>query len=188
MSGIIAEFPLPGDTIAVIRCQDDLIEAFRKIKDILGLSNKVCDDLIGLADGHVDKVLGPTRAKGLSGFMFDNFAELFAVEFEMKINLDAAKRMESRWEQRETKRIHPPHRVSKQMVERAKPHVLKDFATIGGKASGAKRTGSQGSEIMRKVAKRGWRKRRRAMREQLLKTSELAQPAKLAMKIVTEEA
>lgn len=156
--------PLAGEVIARFRTYDDLVEAFRTVKDLLGMSNKACDDLLGLEDGRTDKVLGPTRAKGLSAVMFDDFTTLFAVEFEMKINFEAAQQMQSRWEGRDGKRVHSQHRrVSKRMIERAKPHVIEDFSKSGGRASGLMRTGSQGSETMRKLAKKRW-KRQRAMK------------------------
>lgn len=157
--------PAPGDIIATITCHDDLIEAFRAIKDILGLSNTFCDDTIGITAGHTDKVLGPTRAKGLSSFMFDNFSELFAVEFEMRINLDAAKRMQSRWEGRENGRIHvDSSRVSKRMMERAKPQVLKGFAQQGVAGRLTVLTGEHRSKIARKAAKTRWRRHRQRER------------------------
>lgn len=153
--------PAPGDIIARVRCHDDLIEAFRVMKDILGLSNTFCDDTIGITAGHTDKVLGPTRAKGLSSFMFDNFSELFAVEFEMRINLDAAKRMQSRWEGRENGRIHvDSSRVSKRMMERAKPQVLKASAKHANTARNTMLSREHRSKIARKAAKARWRKRR----------------------------
>lgn len=154
--------PAPGDIIATITCHDDLIEAFRAIKDILGLSNTFCDDLIDVTAGHTDKVLGPTRAKGLSQFMFDNFCALFAVQFEMKVNVEAAKRMQPRWEGRENGRIHvDSSRVSKRMMERAKPQVLKGFAQQGVAARLTMLTGEHRSKIARKAARARWRKRRK---------------------------
>lgn len=154
--------PAPGDIIARVRCHDDLIEAFRVMKDLLGLSNTFCDDTIGITAGHTDKVLGPTRAKGLSSFMFDNFSELFAVEFEMRINLDAAKRMQARWEGRENGRIHvDSSRVSKRMMERAKPQVIKHLSRVANEARCSKLPGEHRTQIAKKASDARWKKQGR---------------------------
>lgn len=154
--------------IATIRTHDDLIEALRAAKVMRGLSNDFCDERGGLTRGHTDKVLGPTRAKSLSPMIFDLLTEIFAVQFVMVPNPEAEARMKPRWEERDTSNVRiSSHRVSQAVLERAKPHVIRDLAKAGGKASGAMRTGSHGSEIMRKIAKRGWRTRRKTMRERL---------------------
>src|SRR6185295_9825171 len=95
----------PGMVIAVIRTQDDLVEAYRKIKELRCLSNDWCDAIGGLTRGHTDKVLGRSRQKNLSPMTQALFSELFAVEFHMVVDLEAAKRMESRWEQRDSSNV-----------------------------------------------------------------------------------
>jgi hypothetical protein len=153
--------PAPGQPIAVIRRHADLLEAFRTIKAILALSNDFCDERGGMTRGHTDKMLGPSSTKGLSAMGFDTFTSMFAVEFHMMVDMDQVRVMEARWEARHASNVRAePNRVSQKILERAKPHIIKDMAKLGGKASGAKRTGSQGTEIMRKVAKARWRKQR----------------------------
>lgn len=173
------------DRIA-IRTQDDLIEAFRAVKDRLGLSNTWCDEVGGFTRGQTDKVLGPTRAKGLSPMLLQTYCSLFAVKLEMVVDLEQAKVMEARWDGRDTSQVRmDTGRISKKLVERAKPVVMKHLAAAGGKASGAMRTGSQGSEIMRKVAKSRWRKVRlstetRNERERLRLAAKRRDPAYIA--------
>lgn len=162
--------------LAVIRTQDDLIEALRVAKAHRGLSNDFCDQRAGLTRGHTDKVLGPTRAKSLSPMVFDLLAEIFAVQFIMVIDIEVEARMKPKWEGRDSSNVRTgEHRVSKYVIERAKPHVIKDMAKAGGMASGAIRTGSHGSEIMRKVARSRWRKHRKTMRERLKQRKQIAQ-------------
>lgn len=168
----------PPTIIAEIRTHDDLIEALRAAKDMRGLSNRWCDEIGDLTTGQTDKVLGPTRAKGLSRFLFSMYHTMFAVKLVMVIDDQAEARMAPKWEGRDQSNVRiDSGRVSKSLVERAKPLVLKDFAKAGGTASGAMRTGSHGSEIMRKVAKRGWRTRRKTMRERLLERAQLTSPS-----------
>lgn len=144
--------------IATIRCHDDLIEALRTAKGQRGLSNDFCDERGGLTRGHTDKILGPARAKSLSPMTFDLFLEMFAVQILLVPNLEAEQRMRERWEGRDVSNVRTgAHRVSKAVLERAKPHVLKDFAMTGALASGSKRTGSDGTEIMRKVSRARWK-------------------------------
>lgn len=125
--------PAPHEAIAIIRCYDDLVEALRTIKAIHGLSNAWCDEIGGLTTGHTDKVLGPSSTKGLSRMTMDVFFQLFAISLEMRIDIDQARKMEARWEQRESGRIHvDDSRVSKKVLQKAKPHVLKEIGRLGG--------------------------------------------------------
>ncbi len=114
-----------------VRNSDELISAFRAIKDRLGLSNALCDELGGLVAGHTDKVLGPTRVKKLSPFLIDVFCGLFAVELVIRPNLEAAKKMAGRWEQRNASQVRPPARISRELLARAKPLVLSEMAKKG---------------------------------------------------------
>ena len=155
------------DPIATIRTQDDLIEALRAAKAMRGLSNDFCDERGGLTRGHTDKVLGPTRQVTQP----DDVRHVYGIA-RRGVGADAGSRGRStdkaKWEGRDMSNVRTgEHKVSRAVLERAKPHVLKDFASAGGKASGAMRTGSLGSEIMRRIARRGWRKRRKSMRERL---------------------
>lgn len=144
-----------------IRTQDDLIEAFRAAKDRLGLSNAWCDDIGGFTRGQTDKVLGPTRAKGLSPMLLQTYCALFAVRLEMVVDVEQAKVMEARWEGRDTSNVRMDSgRISKKLVERAKPAVLKAAGAAGGRARAMLLSAKQRSEIASKGGKSKWRKRR----------------------------
>lgn len=167
-TGRSPRLPVPTEVLATVRGYDDLVEAFRTVKERLGLSNRMCDTLAGLTEGGTDKVLGPSGTKNLSRMTMARFCTIFAVKLEMKIDLPQADRMTDRWEARTSYNVrNDSPRVSRKLLERAKPAVLKDLAAAGGKASGALRTGSYGSEIMTKRIKSRWRKHRRTMRERL---------------------
>ena len=49
-------------TDLVIRCSDDMVEAFRARKEQLGLSNAAIEERLLMAAGTCDKYLGPTRS------------------------------------------------------------------------------------------------------------------------------
>lgn len=144
--------------IATIRSQDDLIEALRAAKELRNLSFKTLDDLGGFTQGHMERVIGPRREKGMSPFVMQMLCSLLAVKLEMVFDPDQATKMVATWEGRNTSNVRiEKGRVSKSLLERAKPHVLKDFAMAGARASGSKRTGSDGTEIMRKVSRARWK-------------------------------
>jgi hypothetical protein len=160
-----------------IRTQDDLIEAFRAAKDRLGLSNAWCDDIGGFTRGQTDKVLGPTRAKGLSPMLLQTYCALFAVRLEMVVDVDQARVMEARWEGRDISNVRMDSgRISKKLVERAKPAVLKAAGAAGGKAramvlsarqqsqiglKGAKARARLPKAVRSEISRKGWIKRRK---------------------------
>jgi len=151
--------------LPVVRTMQDVVDVFRLMKEHRGLTNDLCDDRGGLTKGHTNKILGPSEERGITYGTFALFCELFAVEFVPRINPEAEKRMSAVWEGRE-RPLFPNGgvaRISKKLVERAKPLVLKEFSRSGGRASGALRSGSKGSEIMRKVVRARYRKKRRTI-------------------------
>jgi hypothetical protein len=155
-----------NQVVAVVRRHADLIDVFRLMKERLQLTNEFCDDVGGLTKGHTDKILGPTEAKNIGPVTFDLFCEMFAIEFRVHIDLSAVKRMEAVWEGRE-RPLYPNARVkriSKKLVERAKPLVFKDSGRIGGIVRSHLLTPKQRSEIASKAAKARHRKRRRDAR------------------------
>lgn len=165
-----------GEMLAVVRRHQDIVEVFRIMKDRLGLTNEFIDDAGGLTKGHADKILGPSEAKSWGPTTFDLFCEMFAIEFRVHIDLDAAKRMEAVWEGRE-RPLYPNakvRRISKKLIERAKPHVFKDAASAGGIKRAACLPAKHRSDIARKAAKARWKKERAKRRS----TARPARPSK----------
>lgn len=153
-----------SDAILIVRRHQDIVEVFRVMKERLGLTNEFIDDVGGLVKGHADKLLGPSESKNWGPTTFDLFCEMFAIEFRVHVDIDAAKRMEGVWEGRERPLF--PHakvtRISKKLIERAKPHVLQDLSKLGNAARNAMLPGEHRSKIARKAARARWRKPRRA--------------------------
>ncbi len=160
MTAPIRSMPAPDAILATVRNQDDLVEAFRAVKAMLGMTNSQLDDLANLTEGHTDKLLGPTQTKSISPLTFNAFCWAFAVKFEMKIDIEQAKLMAEHWEDRKRKRpveYSENSRVSAKIIERAKPSVLKEFAALGGAARHAQLTSMQSISIARKAAKKSSR-------------------------------
>ncbi len=145
-----------------------MVDALRTLKDHLQLSNSAVDRLCNFTEGQTDKLLGPSSVRKFGPLTFNAMLWALAAKVEITIDVERAREMQEFWESRFAPNFRPGGTtISKMLLKRAKPLVLKDFAKAGGQASGAMRTGSQGSEIMRKVAKSRWRKHRKTMRERL---------------------
>jgi hypothetical protein len=165
-----------NDPIAVIRCSEDLVEAFRLVKDRRKLSNDFVDGLAGLTRGHTDKVLGPTRAKNISAIpvsgTLDLYLQVFAVRLVMVDDVEFAQGMEAKWEARNASQYRSvANRVSKQLVERAKPLVMRDLGRLGGLKSAS-------LPSARQVAQKGGKARAKKLTRQLRR--DIARKAGLA--------
>lgn len=156
-----------GEMIAVVRRHQDIADVFRLMKERLGLTNEFCDDAGGLVKGHTDKILGPSESKNWGPTTFDLFCEMFAIEFRVHIDLDAAKRMQAVWEGRE-RPLYPNaqvKRISQKLIERAKPHVAQQMGRAGAAKKMTMLSAEHRSQIARKAAKSRWRKRRATARQ-----------------------
>lgn len=152
-----------NEMIAVVRRHQDITEVFRIMQQRLGLTNEFIDDVGGLTKGHADKILGPSESRNWGRTTFDLFCEMFAIEFRVYIDPAALARMEGVWERRErAPEWSHTNRVSKKLLEKAKPLVLSNFSQAGVAARMIKLTAEQRSRIARKAAKSRWRKARRA--------------------------
>jgi hypothetical protein len=111
-----------------IRCQDDQIEAMRIAKEWRNLSFKTLDELGGFTQGHMERVIGPRREKGMSPFVFQMLCSLLAVKFVMVPDDEQAARMAAKWERRDLSNVRlETGRVSKHILERARPNLLQEF-------------------------------------------------------------
>lgn len=178
-----------SETIAVVRSYEDLVEAFRAIKERLGLTNAACDRLANLGEGATDKVLGPTGAKNIGPLTLNAFCWLFAVKFEMRIDLDQVKLMEQYWENSEAPRWFPGEkmnrRVSKAVLDRAKPLVLKESGRAGGLKSASLLSAQQ---ARRKGGKSRAKKLTKAQRKEIARKAGIASAAKRKARCVAEPA
>jgi hypothetical protein len=150
-----------GEVIATVRDSRDMVEAFRKAKDMLRLTNAHCDELAAMVEGHTDKVLGPSAQKEIGPLTFSKLCWLFAVKFEMVIDLEQMKVMAEHWEDRQRKRPLFPDgkvaRISKKILEQAKPLVYRDCGAAGGRVRAALLTPKQRTKIARNAARKSGR-------------------------------
>jgi hypothetical protein len=101
-------------------------------KSALGLSNELLDHLIPLSSGHCDKVLGPSRQRGLSQVTLDGMLAALALKLVVVEDPEQAARMRSRWEGRDHRQLRPPARIAKATLRHATPHVVRELGRRGG--------------------------------------------------------
>lgn len=153
------------EPIAIARNSAEIVAALGKIREMRGLSNQFCDTRGGLTEGHTDKVLGPSHAKAISEMTLDTFMELFAVQFIVVPNPEAEDRMKAKWEGRDSSNVRlGTHRMSKELLARAKPLIFKEMAKL---ATVARKDIPR--EIRVKIARKAvvtrWRNERKKRRE-----------------------
>jgi hypothetical protein len=162
--------------IATIRSQDELIEGLRAAKEMRNLSDRWLDECGDFTTGHINKILGPRREKGLSPFVLQMLLSMLAVKLVLVPDPDQEIRMRERWEGRDNSNVRPePSRISQKLVERAKPLVLKENGSIGGKVRAHLLSPKQRSEIARKGGRARQRQRRKTMRERVAERKLLKQ-------------
>lgn len=166
--------------LPIVRTMQDVVDVFRIMKEHWGLTNGFCDDVGGLTPGHTDKILGPTEDKRLGYDTFALFMSLCALELVPRIDMDAVKRMDGVWEQRAPRWFKDAKigRVSKKLIERAKPHVFRD----AGRAGGLKRATCLAAKQVERISRKGGKSRAKSLskarRSAIARTAGLASAAK----------
>jgi hypothetical protein len=103
--------------LATVRSQDELIEALRAARDYRNLSYKFLDEIGGFAMGHMERVLGPRREKGMSHIVFQTLLSMLAVKLELVPDPEQAARMQERWEGRDVRNVRVDSgRISKLLI------------------------------------------------------------------------
>lgn len=125
MSGTELE---PGAVIATIRSQDDLVEAMRAAKEMRNLSFKTLDELGGFTQGHMERVIGPRREKGMSSIVFQTMLSMLAVKLVMVPDPEQEAKIRGQWEGRELSNVRLERgRISKSLLDRCRPVILEEI-------------------------------------------------------------
>jgi CelD/BcsL family acetyltransferase involved in cellulose biosynthesis len=150
-----------GSAIAIdIRTLDDVVEALRAAKAFRNLSNEWCDEIGDMTKGQTDKCLGPSAVKGLSRFLFGMYLRQFAVKLVMLVDPDMERIMRPKWEGRDTSNVRvDTGRISKKILERAKPLVLKETGAAGAAARNTMLSPKHRTEIATKAGATRWKMR-----------------------------
>lgn len=145
-----------------IRCYDDLIDAMRARVAELGITMQTLDELSGLQPGYSAKLLGPARIKTLGPMSFDALLGALALELVPQSDINAAQKMEARWEARERPIPSVGKRLSMAAERRFTPLIAREMGRRGGKKSAEIRMTEWPQEKRRRIAKKAakarWRK------------------------------
>lgn len=156
----IVQPPIAGEVLGEARNGEDILAVWRAAKERIGLSNAHCDELANFIGGHTDKILGPTGAKNFGPLSFTSLNWTLAIKWVAVLDLEQIKVMEQYWEdrQRDASNVRrEPNRISKKLIERAKPHVLKGFSEMGNAARQALLPSEQRIKIAKKAARKSSR-------------------------------
>jgi hypothetical protein len=150
-------------TELVIRCSDDMVEAFRARKEQLGISNAAIEELLLMAAGTCDKYLGPTRSASLTWRVTEDVMTLFGVELVMRVNPELEAKMCGRLERREERNVRQQRRLSRQLMEVATSQFYARLSKLGNEARKAKLPPEARSNIARAAARARWQRHRAAV-------------------------
>lgn len=137
----------------VIRSRDDLVDMLRARKAELGLSNGFIEDQLQMCEGGADKVLGPSRVKGMSLHVMFDLVELLGCRLVFQVDPDTEARMRDRWERRDEAQVRAPRKISKV--------IYQIWSKQANEARSRILPGKYRSEIARNAVLARWKKHRR---------------------------
>lgn len=109
---------------------DEVIEAFCAAREMRNVSYKWLDECGGFCFGHLNKIMGARREKGVSPFVFQMLCSMLAVKFVMVPDPEQEARMRDRWEGRDLSNVRDSFRISARQIDRVRPHVLKEVIDL----------------------------------------------------------
>jgi hypothetical protein len=149
----------PPQVIAEATDCAGLVDAFRARKEALGLSNEALEHLLQLSGGHVDKLLGPSRERGLSGVTLDVMLSGLGLKLLVAIDPAGVERWAPRWASaghRDAKQVRDTPRIAKALIARARPFVLREAAARASRARWGRVSPELRSALMREVSLARW--------------------------------
>jgi hypothetical protein len=141
----------PPRWIGEAASHDELVAVLRERQIALGLSNETLDHIAMLSAGHADKLLGPSRQRGLSQLSLDALLGVLAVKLIIAEDAEQAARMRTRWEGKDASQVRMPARIAKDLIARVRPAVLRQLASKAATARWSRTTPERRREIMRAV-------------------------------------
>jgi hypothetical protein len=134
---------------------ESLVAALYARKQALGVSDQVLDAISGLSPGHVSKLIGPGRVRGMSPISLTALLGSLALKLIVTENEPQAAIMRPRWEGRDQRQVRAPARVGAALLKRARPEILRSFSKKGGHARWRGTTPALRKKLMESV----WRAR-----------------------------
>jgi|SRR6516162_4735704 hypothetical protein len=141
----------PPKWVGEAASHDELVAVLRERQIALGLSNETLDHIALLSAGHTDKILGPSRQRGLSQLSLDALMGALAVKLIVAEDAEQAVRMRPHWQGRNQQAVRQPSRIAKELIARVRPAVLRQLASKAATARWSRTTPERRREIMRAV-------------------------------------
>ena len=117
----------PDFSSIAVRSYADLITAMRAVKNFLQLSNERVEDIAGLTRGHWDKIAGACPTKKAGPMALDALLGALAIELVPRINPEALKRVQARYQRRNEKQIRNCQPVSQALLDKCRPIILAEL-------------------------------------------------------------
>jgi hypothetical protein len=124
----------PPKWIGEAASHDELVALLRERQTALQLSDQTLDALAGLTHGHISKLLGPGRARGLSEISMNALLGALAVRFVIVEDAAQVVRMKPHWEGKDMKQVRLPARIGAALMKRMRPVVLRELGRRAGQA------------------------------------------------------
>ena len=105
-------------------CYDELVDLLDEVRVARGLSFELLEELGGIASDHAQKALGPARVKFVTPMLLDTLLTTLGVRLAIVDDPVAIAAIEHRWERRDQTNVRTCQRVSRRIVDRARPVVL----------------------------------------------------------------
>jgi hypothetical protein len=147
----VSEAPVFGEATDY----ESLVAALYARKEAIGVSDRVLDEISGLSPGHVSKLIGPGRERGLSQISLDALLGSLALKLIVVEDEAQAAIMKSRWESRDSRQLRMPARIGAAFLRRARPAVMREFSRKGGLA----RWKGTSPELRKKLMHAVWKTR-----------------------------
>lgn len=141
----------------IIRDFAELADALATLKSYRGLSNEALEELTGLTAGAVDKMLGPTRVKGIGKQSLPWLLTALAGRLILEPDPDQEKLIASRWEKRNGSQVRVnAHDLSSDLLQRARAVIFREHIRKATIARLTKIPPHKRSQIARHAAKARW--------------------------------
>lgn len=141
----------PPKWIGEAASHDELVTILRERQLALGLSNELVGHVARLSDGHVDKLLGPARQRGLSQLSLDALMGVLAVKLIVAEDAEQAARMKPHWQGKDNRQVRLPSRIAKDLIARVRPVVLQQLASRAATIKWSRIDKERRRQIMRAV-------------------------------------
>lgn len=118
----------------IVKDFPSLIDALAAIRERLGISFELLDEIAGLSRGHSCKILSE-QSKGMGKLSFNLLVGALGLEIAIRPDLAAREKLAHRYSPRRENQVRENQPVSKRLLDRCRPVILAELGHAGGIAS-----------------------------------------------------